>query len=157
MPITLAPLNIIAASEIMALHNHPKVRRHLPLAQGEFELTTYHNWLTSKEDLWNNYGYGPWAILIEEQFAGWGGFQSENDDADFGLVLKPEYWGFGKRIYQMMEFIAIHDFKLESITALLPLSRGQTRTMERLGFSADGHLCLTGITFRRWRKTIGTH
>lgn len=49
---------------------------------------------------WQQYGYGPWAFEIDQQFAGWGGLQYEEGDADLALVLHPKFWGSGKEVLQ---------------------------------------------------------
>lgn len=38
---------------------------------------------------WARYGLGHWAFLAEGRHVGWGGFQREGDEWDFGLVLRP--------------------------------------------------------------------
>jgi RimJ/RimL family protein N-acetyltransferase len=67
------------------------------------------------------HGYGPWAFLVDNKFAGWGGLQYENGDADLALVLHPQYWGFGKKIFNQIIRRAFNEMGMESITILLPL------------------------------------
>ena len=46
--------------------------------------------------MWDEHGYGPWAFIINGEFAGWGGLQPEQGEADFALVLHPDFWGWEK-------------------------------------------------------------
>jgi hypothetical protein len=40
--------------------------------------------------------HGPWAFIVDGKFAGWGGLQPEEGDADLELVLHPDYWATEK-------------------------------------------------------------
>lgn len=86
--------------------NHPMVRRQMPLFNGEFDDNACEQFIAAKENLWVEFGYGPWAFVVEGEFAGWGGLQPENGDADLALVLHPRYWGVGKVIYKRIIDIA---------------------------------------------------
>src|SRR5687767_5301069 len=87
-------------ADLVALMGDPRVRRHLPLARGEFGPAECASFVEGKESLWREHGYGPWAFLIDGEFAGWGGMQPEGDDADLALILKPEFWGYGREVYE---------------------------------------------------------
>jgi [ribosomal protein S5]-alanine N-acetyltransferase len=41
----------------------------------------------AKDGQWQRHGYGPWAVLVEGEFAGWGGFRREEYGVDYALVL----------------------------------------------------------------------
>ena len=53
--------------------------------------------VAAKEACWRRDGLGHWAILANGAYAGWGGFQKEGEDWDFGLVLSPGFFGLGQR------------------------------------------------------------
>ena len=38
-------------------------------------------------------GYGPWAVLLDGELAGWGGFQREENGADFATRAVAEVLG----------------------------------------------------------------
>ena len=78
----------------------------MPLFNGEFDDNACEQFIAAKENLWVEFGYGPWAFVVEGEFAGWGGLQPENGDADLALVLHPRYWGVGKVIYKRIIDIA---------------------------------------------------
>lgn len=151
MNLKLIRLSEIELATIIALHNDPRVLRHLPLANGTFDEFECRQWVESKEAQWEVNGYGPWGILINGVFAGWGGFQLEMGDADLALVLSPEYWGYGKVIYRKIIGIAFEEMVFESVTALLPSSRVRTNGLLRLGFQADGQVEISGSMFYRYR------
>lgn len=141
----------IGKADIMELMNHPLVRRQMPLAKDTFDDTAYQAFITAKKELWLQHQYGPWAFIIDGKFAGWGGLQFEQGDADFALVLHPNYWGMGKRIYHQVTEYAFAKMGLSSITVLLPLSRNCRKVLFRFGFQPDGESRIDGELFLRFR------
>src|SRR5687768_4532632 len=93
-------LSEIEPADIIALMSDPRVRRHMPLARGDFGPAECARFVAAKERLWAEHGYGPWAFVIDGEFAGWGGLQPEGDEVDLGLVLRPGYWGAGRLLYE---------------------------------------------------------
>ncbi|MCB1885996.1 MAG: GNAT family N-acetyltransferase [Rhodocyclaceae bacterium] len=157
MKLCLAPLDTVAAEVIVALHADPRVRRHLPLAVDDFDLAACQRWRVDKRVMWESHGYGPWAILVDGRFAGWGGFQPEGGEADLALVLAPEHWGRGPAIIRRMLHWAFEERGLTTVTALLPPSRVRRRGMRRLGFDVAGTLQVGGVAFIRYRLTPGRY
>ena len=103
--------------------------------------------------LWAEHGYGPWAILVDGELAGWGGLQPEGDDADLGLVLHPRRWGAGRAIYERMIAYAFGALRADSVIVLLPPSRVRVAGVLRLGFRPDGAVDVGGERFVRYRLT----
>jgi len=151
MDLELIRLGKVRSADIIALHNDPRVLRHMPLAGESFDESECKKWVESKERQWEENGYGPWAILIDGDFAGWGGLQLEMGDADLALVLSPDYWGYGRFVFWKIIETAFGEMRFESITALLPPSRVRTSGMLRLGFLADGQVQISGSPFYRYR------
>lgn len=151
MNIEIKRLNNVDKSDLIALMNNPMVRKHLPLAKGVFDDKAYDGFIAAKEKLWKEHGYGPWAFFFEKQFIGWGGLQYEEGDADFALILHPNYWGFGKAVFDLVIRQAFLIMGLKSITVLLPPSRLKLSVMNRLGFTRDGEVMLQGQRFLRFR------
>ena len=151
MDVRLIRLGEVSVADIIALHSDPKVLRHMPLAGGTFDEAECKKWVESKESQWEGNGYGPWGILINGVFAGWGGLQLEMGDADLALVLFPEHWGYGRIVYRKIIDIAFEEMGLESVTALLPSSRVRASGMLRLGFQADGQVRISKFLFYRYR------
>lgn len=146
-------LESVEPGQIIALMNHPLLARHMPLLKTPFTESDYRGFLAAKQRLWDEHGYGPRAILVAGQFAGWGGLQPEAGEADLALVLHPQYWGHGPAIMRMIIAEGFGVMGLESMIALLPLSRTRERGMQRLGFVRDGDVELSGVRFRRYRLT----
>ena len=137
--------------DIISLNNNPDVLRQMPLGSANFDLAKAQEWVQQKDAQWQQYGYGPWAFLINQKFAGWGGLQYEKGDADLALVLHPDFWGSGKVIYHEIVKRAFTSLRLESITILLPSSRTRIKGIFRLGFQPDGEVDIEGARFQRFR------
>ena len=86
--ITFARLPEIAPDEIVAHMSDPRVGEHLPLLTSEWDQVAVAEFVAAKEQCWARDGLGHWAILVNGEYAGWGGFQKEGDEWDYGLVLK---------------------------------------------------------------------
>ena len=150
-------LSEVDRSEYVALFNNPLVRRHMPLTDEHFDEAICADWIKGKESMWTDYGFGPWAFVVDGKFAGWGGLQPENGDADLGLVLHPDYWGMGKIIYDEIVHRAFEEKGFKSITILLPPERTRVKGILRLGFLPDGELELYGERFLRYRLFAPSH
>jgi ribosomal-protein-alanine N-acetyltransferase len=144
-------LTAVDSQDIIALNNHPEVLRQMPLGSPDFDDVKAKEWVKAKDAQWAEHGYGPWAFFIDDEFAGWGGLQNEDGDADLALVLHPRFWGSGKAIYEQIIKRAFTSMGLESITILLPFSRTRLKGIDRLGFQADGAVEFDGVRFQRFR------
>ncbi len=151
MELVFKRLGEVELSEYVELHADPLVRRHMPLSDDHFDAAECAIWIEGKERMWREAGFGPWAFLIDGKFAGWGGLQPENGDADLGLVLRPAYWGKGRIIYDEIIRRAFGEMGFPSITILLPPTRTRVEAILRLGFKPDGALELFGEQFVRYR------
>jgi [ribosomal protein S5]-alanine N-acetyltransferase len=144
-------LTEVDATDVIALMNDPLVRRHMPLARGTFGAAECARFVAAKERLWAEHGYGPWAFVIDGEFAGWGGLQPEGDEVDLGLVLRPRHWGAGRVLYERLLTQAFDEMRLASVIILLPPSRVRVTGVLRLGFRPDGELQIMGERFVRYR------
>jgi ribosomal-protein-alanine N-acetyltransferase len=151
MNIEFKRLTDIESSEIIALMNNPLVRRQMPLIPNTFGKNECDAFVASKEQLWLEHGYGPWAFVVNNQFLGWGGLQPENGEADLGLVLHPDHWGMGKAIYKAIIDRAFGSMGFQSVTVLLPPTRKRVRGLFRLGFKEDGEFVVGEERFIRYR------
>ena len=123
----------------------------MPLTRDDFDETDCERFVAGKERLWEKYGYGPWAFFVHGAFAGWGGLQPEDGDANLALVLHPDYWGTGRAIYEEIVARALGEMGFGSVTALLPTTRTRVRGLMRLGFEPDGETEIDGEHFVRYR------
>ena len=149
--IDFVPLQDIAEEDLIALMNEPAVGRLLPLLGDGFSAEDCRAFLAAKQALWDEHGYGPWAFLIDGAFAGWGGLQPEQGEADFAMVLHPRFWGWGRQIFALVKARAFGEMGLASITALLPPTRTNANAIKRFGFVEDGSVDVDGERFRRFR------
>ncbi len=151
MKLEFKRLTEVGLAEIISLNNNAEVLRQMPLSSANFNDVSAKEWVKQKDAQWEQYGYGPWAFLIDQQFAGWGGLQYEEGDADLALVLHPGFWGSGRAIYQEIVKRAFTTMGFESITLLLPPSRKRIKGIFRLGFQVDGEVDFDGVRFLRFR------
>ena len=151
MNIEFKRLTKIAKSDIMDLMNNPLVRRQMPLLKGDFTEANCDRFVASKAKLWAEHGYGPWAFVINNQFAGWGGIQPDTGEADLALVLHPDFWGLGKVLYPKIIEKAFGELNLDSVVVLFPPSRTRIQGLLRLGFKEEKRLQVGDETFIRFR------
>lgn len=146
-------LDEIEEDKLLNLMNHKMVSKLMPLLKNGFSKKDCKNFLQAKKELWDNHGFGPWAFIINGQFAGWGGLQPEEGEADFALVLHPDFWGWGFKIFSKIKNIAFEAMGIDSITILFPPSRTNIKAVTRFGFIKDGELNIAGEKFIRLRLT----
>lgn len=151
MDLQFKRLSEISYADLIELNNNPLVLRQMPLGRPDFDEVKCSAWVEQKESQWALNGYGPWAFIIDQKFAGWGGLQQEEGDADLAMVLHPNYWGFGKAIYDEIVRRAFEEMGLKSITILLPPTRTRVKGVLRLGFRQDGEINVDGCHFIRYR------
>jgi hypothetical protein len=82
------------------------------------------------------------------------------DGADYSMnLVMPTWrscsflnnWGLGHMIYRQIIGMAFSKMNLTSVTAFLPVTRRQGKSMQRLGFIKDGETELCGNRFIRYR------
>ena len=151
--VDLVRLTEVALADVMALLAEPRNARHLPLAGGDTTEESTADWVRSKDALWEADGYGPWAVLLDGRFAGWGGFQREEHGPDFGLVLRPECWGAGELVTRVALRRGFEELGFVAVTVALPLSRNPDSAVGRLGFAPAGRTAFAGVAFRLYRLT----
>lgn len=154
--VALQRLAEISPDSIIELMNDPAVRRHLPLARGQFGVSECGSFVAAKERMWEESGIGPWAFVLEGEFIGWGGLQPEGCDVDLGLVLRRTHWGAGPVLSRRILRYAFEELDVDSVIALLPPSRTRVAGLRRLGFREDGELLIEDQRFVRYRLLRGT-
>ncbi|WP_430965361.1 GNAT family N-acetyltransferase [Spongiimicrobium sp. 2-473A-2-J] len=151
MNIEFKRLTEVTTSDIMELMNNPLVKRQMPLLKDGFDESACDRFVAAKEQLWTEHGYGPWAFIINDRFAGWGGLQPERGEADLALVLHPDFWGTGKVLYKEIIRRAFGELGLDSVTVLFPPTRTRIKGFLRLGFKEDTTLEIGNERFIRYR------
>lgn len=149
--LTFARLPEVSPDEIIAHMSNPRVAKHMPLLTMKWDRNVLAEFVAAKEKYWHRDGLGHWAILCNGAYVGWGGFQKEGDAWDFGLVLKPAYFGLGARIARKAIEFAIADERIPVVTFLLPLSRTRLGGLARLGAKFVGKVDYDGVPFGKYR------
>ncbi len=149
--ITFVRLPEIDPGEIIAQMSDPRVAEHMPLLTGEWDSVAAARFVATKEASWDRDGLGHWAILDNGEYVGWGGFQKEGDEWDYGLVLKPEAFGLGTRISRKAIEFAIADERIPFVTFLLPPSRKNLGALDRLGARFVAEIEYDGARFLKYR------
>jgi hypothetical protein len=152
--IAFARLAEIPVDDILAHMADPRVAVHLPLLSGAWNAETAASFVAAKEACWRRDGLGHWAILHGGRYVGWGGFQKEGDEWDFGLVLKPDAFGLGPAITRKAFAFARADARVPYVTFLLPPSRTRLAALRRLGARFVGEVDYQGAVFRKYRLDI---
>jgi len=149
--ITFARLPDIEPDEIIAHMSDLRVAEHMPLLTFAWDRIAVAKFIATKEACWRRDGLGHWAILSNEKYVGWGGFQKEGDEWDYGLVLKPSYFGLGACISKKAIEFAIADERIPFITFLLPTSRKNLGALERFGAIFVDKIDYDGAKFLKYR------
>ena len=149
--ITFVRLTEVKLSEIADHMSDPRLAEHMPLLTSTWDTDVAAGFVAKKEDCWARDGLGHWALLADGQYVGWGGFQKEGEEWDFGLVLRPEAFGLGRRIaIKAIEF-AMADERIPFVTFLLPPSRKNLGALRRLGARQIGEIEYDGSVFLKFR------
>jgi len=123
----------------------------MPLLTFAWDSDAVAKFVAAKEECWRRDGLGHWAIFCNGRYVGWGGFQKEGDEWDFGLVLKPDSFGLGIFISKMAIDFAKRDERIPFVTFLLPSSRKNLSALERIGAKFVGEIEFHGAKFRKFR------
>jgi RimJ/RimL family protein N-acetyltransferase len=149
--ITFARLPDVEPAEILAHMSDPRVAEHMPLIKFDWDAEVVEKFVVHKEASWRRDGLGHWAILSNGKYVGWGGFQKEGDEWDYGLVLRPDAFGLGARISRKAIQFAKDDERIPYVTFLLPPSRKHLGALGRMGAEHVGEIDYDGETFLRFR------
>ncbi|MEP3046404.1 MAG: GNAT family N-acetyltransferase [Roseibium sp.] len=149
--ITFGRLPDISPMEIVDHMSDKRVAAHMPLLTFEWDLQTVEKFIANKEACWERDGLGHWAIFSNGRYVGWGGFQKEGDEWDYGLVLKPDAFGLGTRISKKAIELAIADERIPYVTFLLPPSRKNRGALAKLGAEFVSEIDYNETRFLKFR------
>jgi len=149
--ITFARLSEITPDEIIGHMSDPRIAEHMPLLTFEWDQAAVAKFIAAKEECWIRDGLGHWAILCNDNYVGWGGFQREGNEWDYGLVLKPDAFGLGTRILKKAIEFAVADERIPFVTFLLPPSRKNLGALARLGAKFVDEIDYDGDKFLKYR------
>ncbi len=149
--ITFTRLPEVSPEEILGHMADQRMAAHMPLLTSNWDLAAVADFVAAKEDCWRRDGLGHWAILWGGDYVGWGGFQKEGEEWDYGLVLKPEAFGLGRRITEKALAFARKDDRIPFVTFLLPPSRRNLGALSRMGATFVEEIDYEGATFLKYR------
>ena len=149
--ITFVRLSEVSKDSLLEHMSNPRLAAHMPLLTFQWDHEAVTRFVADKEEAWRRDGLGHWAILCDGRYVGWGGFQKEGDEWDFGLVLKTDAFGLGPTIAKKAMEFARSDDRIPSVTFLVPLSRKHLGALERLKATWVGEIEYGGATFRKFR------
>jgi hypothetical protein len=149
--ITFARLPEISPDDIIAHMSDARVAKHMPLLTFAWDYDAVDKFIAAKEACWHRDGLGHWAILCNDNYVGWGGFQKEGDEWDFGLVLRPANFGLGTLITKKAIEFAVADERIAFVTFLVPPSRKKLGALARLGANFVDEIEHEGAKFRKYR------
>ena len=151
--ITFVRLPEVPLDTLAAHMSDPRTGAHMPLLAGPWGTEEAAAFVAAKEATWARDGLGHWAILIDNTYAGWGGFQKEGVDWDFGLVLRPEFFSLGRLVFETaLAWLSAHR-DVREVTFLLPQSRSR-RVPLRLGAQFRGDVTYAGTPFTKWSLPV---
>jgi hypothetical protein len=128
-----------------------RVAEHMPLLTPGWDEEAASRFVAIKEACWTRDGLGHWAFLADGRYVGWGGFQKEEEEWDFGLVLRPDAFGLGRQISKKAIDFAVGDARIPFVTFLLPPSRKNLAALGRLGARPIGEIEYDGAKFLKFR------
>lgn len=149
--IGFARLTEIPLHLLIAHMNDPRTAAHMPLLTEPWDDGVAERFVAAKEACWRRDGLGHWAILADGRYVGWGGFQKESEEWDFGLVLRADAFGLGVAITRAALAFARADPRIPFVTFLLPPSRRNLGALARLGSRFVGEVDHAGAAFRKYR------
>lgn len=149
--VTFVRLTEVELSEIVSHMSDPRIAEHMPLLTFEWDVNVASNFINKKEECWARDGLGHWGFLANDKYVGWGGFQKEGNEWDFGLVLRPDAFGLGAQIARKAIDFAKADNRIPFVTFLLPPTRKNLGALKRLGAEQIGQIDYEGTEFLKFR------
>ncbi|MFM7860835.1 MAG: hypothetical protein ACKO8C_05455 [Candidatus Nanopelagicaceae bacterium] len=142
-------------SQWLDLLNDSKVHKHMPLQADSVNAEWVKNWINHKMATSENSPFKIHSIWINDNFAGWAGIQVDVKDYELAIVLSPDYWGAGVKIFQKL----VKDFKdsriPNSLYIYLPPSRNTKKIAERFKLAKIGDFSISSIKFTKLKINVG--
>lgn len=150
MKIVLQPLETAQTQDLVVLLNDPRVTKHMPLAE-KVDAAWVETWKRGKSSLWQTPQHGPWAVYLDERFAGWAGLQpDEAESAELAVVLHVWAWGRGSEIKKVVLNRWFELMPNHKVFVYLPKTRKAEQIAVRLGLRFDKEISFGQTTFERY-------
>ncbi len=148
------PFNAASVEHYRKLICDPSVTRHMPLAEADYSDEWIQNWIAQKSAIWPQESVGPWSVWVNGAFAGWSGFEPDEQDLSFGVVLHKEFWGYGRAIFSRAIELWADALDSRRIFFEFPLSRSSEVWAERYGLVLVGEIEFSGHKFMRYALPV---
>lgn len=139
----------------LELLNNKRIKKHMPLAENTVDLNWVLGWLRHKKELSAKSLFPIYSIWINSGFAGWAGIQPDDDDFELSIVLKPEYWGYGRNITKRLVDEFLSKETKRDLLVYLPISRGVEKIAAKLQLEKLEKFELLGKEFMKFRANKG--
>jgi hypothetical protein len=150
LSIRFGDLGDVSPEQLVVHMNDPRVAAHLPLLTHRWGIEDAKAFQAAKRQRWLEDGLGHWAIHQGDRYVGWGGFEKEGAVWDFGLVLTPDAFGLGRRVFLKALDFARKDERIDVISFLLAPSRKHLSALTRYGAQFVGEDEHAGQRFLRY-------
>ena len=154
LDIQFGDLSEVSTDRLLAQMNDPRIAAHLPLLTQPWTDEDAQAFLVAKAQRWREDGLGHWAIHESDRYVGWGGFEKEGEVWDFGLVLTPDAFGLGRRVFMKALDYARQDKRIKVISFLLAPSRTSLSALTRYGAVFVGEDAHAGQRFLRYELDL---
>jgi len=94
-------LDAVDQSALLALVNSADVRAHL-IEHPIFDQTLLADWIASKMEIHEHPQYFVYAVMVDNELAGWCGIQPDEDGAELAIVISKAHWGLGLKVFRNM-------------------------------------------------------
>ena len=128
----------------------PEVVRHM--ASDGISKSDCDNIISETEAHWKKYNIGSWAVEKDSNIIGWAGFKIwEENEFELLIVLGPNSWGLGRKIYTALISLAREEFNLNSLTIILPDTRKSFEfIVKKAGFKHVSSESYNGESFQKF-------
>jgi RimJ/RimL family protein N-acetyltransferase len=150
MKIDFRPLRFADTEQLHTLLTDPRVTKHMPLADLNVSLDWVASWKKSKSKQWPDETMGPWAVYLDDRFAGWAGVQPDDEDTvELAVVLHVWAWNHGSEVAgeSLRRWKTFGDRK--RIVIYLPDSRDIKSIARRLNLRLEQQAEFSGLLFHR--------
>lgn len=97
--LTYVQLHHLSTADLLGLLNDPQVRRHL-VVHDMFDAGTADAWLRDKQTMDLREDCRIRGIRVDDALAGWCGVQAIDGEHELAIVLDPDHWGLGPRVFR---------------------------------------------------------
>lgn len=117
----------------------------------EWDVVVVVKFVVQKEVCWVCDGLGYWVFLVDGYYVGWGGFQKEGDEWDYGLVLWLDVFGFGVYILKKVLVFVVVDVCILFVIFFLLLLCKNLGVFKWFGVIFVGEIEYDGVIFLKFR------